>query len=76
MSDPREPIERRDPREGTPDVGGPAGEQENAASDLQAAQEEAAQEEVTQENAANDLDADIAIEEDTLKTVDPDNRPA
>jgi hypothetical protein len=55
MSDPQEPIERRDPHEDTPDVDAPKAEKENA---------------------ANDLDADIAVEEDTLKTVDPDNPPA
>jgi hypothetical protein len=66
MTDPREPVQRRDPNERTPDVGGPDAQQKNEASDLNIAQEE----------DADELDADNPVEEDTLETLDPDNAPA
>ena len=65
MTDPREPFQRRDPNERTPDVGGPDAEQENEASDLEEAQED-----------ADELEADNPVEADTLETIDPDNAPA
>ena len=71
MTDPREPVQRRDPNERTPDVGGPDAQQKNEASDLNIAQSEAAE-----ESDADELEADNPVEEDTLETLDPDNAPA
>jgi hypothetical protein len=79
MSDPRAPFQRHDPRDGTPGLGGPDAEQENAASDLEAAQERAAEQGGADAGAgadADELEADNPVEEDTLETIDPDNAPA
>lgn len=77
MTDPRAPLERRDPHEGTPDVGGPDAAQRNAASEMEAAEEAAARSDDENPAAdADDLEADNPVEEDTLETVDPDNAPA
>lgn len=65
MTDPREPFERRDPDENTPDVGDPEKvrpEQGNAAEELGA--------------DANELDADNEVEQDSIETLDPENPPA
>lgn len=75
MTDPRETTQRHDRRAGTPDVGGPAAKQDDAASEFETAEERAAQGDRPGEDA-NDLEADNPVEEDTLETVDPDNAPA
>ncbi|RXZ73052.1 hypothetical protein [Agromyces albus] len=65
MTDPREPFERRDPDENTPDVGEPEKvrpEQGNDAEELGP--------------DANELDADNEVEQDTIDTLDPENPPA
>lgn len=65
MTDPREPFERRDPDENTPDVGEPQKvrtEQGNDAEELGA--------------DANELDADNEVEQDSIDTLDPENPPA
>ncbi|MFD4422143.1 hypothetical protein ACFWN7_11650 [Agromyces sp. NPDC058484] len=70
MTDPRDHAQRHEARPGTPGTVGPErteGEPRNDADEL------TPDGEVEKGPDANDLDADIAVEEDTIKTVDPDN---
>ena len=71
MTDPRDLAQRHDPDRYTPDVGGPAdeGEPRNDADDVVAQGDDFGPD-------ADELDADNAVEADTIETLDPENPPA
>ena len=70
MTDPRDHAQRRDPDRYTPDVGGPAeGEPRNDADDVVAQGDDLGPD-------ADELDADNAVEADTIETLDSENPPA
>jgi hypothetical protein len=80
MTDPREFTERHDANRFTPDVGEAEradGEQRNDAEELRRDADEVGPDgEVEQGPDTNELDADNAVEQDSIETVDPDNAPA
>ncbi len=79
MTDPRETNQRHDPDEHTPDLGEPdaaRGEQRNAADDIMYDEEDVAEGADDLGPDANELDADNAVEQDTIDTLDPGNPPA
>ena len=72
MTDPRDHAQRHDANEHTPDVGQPQEtptEPRNDADDLMEDGDELGPD-------ANELDADNAVEADSIETLDPDNPPA
>lgn len=79
MTDPRETTQRHDPDEHTPDLGEPdeaRGEQRNAADAVMYDGQDVAEGGGDLGPDANELDADNAVEQDTIETLDPDNPPA
>lgn len=79
MTDPRETTQRHDPNEHTPDLGEPdkaRGEQRNDADDIMYDEEDVAEGGDDLGPDANELDADNAVEQDTIDTLDPENPPA
>jgi hypothetical protein len=92
MTDPRDTTQRHDPRNVDSGVRGPAertaademeiAEQDTAEmdlADLETVEEDAAQDAAARGDDgddANDLEADNAVEADSLETLDPDNAPA
>lgn len=87
MTDPRESVQRHDPNRFTPDLGEPDradGEQRNDAEGMAADAEKLPPadpgdlppvgDEVGPD--ADELDADNAVEQDTIDTLDPENPPA
>jgi hypothetical protein len=71
MTDPRDHAQRHDAGSDTPDVGRreTEGEPRNDADDVVPVGDEVGPD-------ADELDADNAIEAETIETVDPDNAPA
>ena len=71
MTDPRDHAQRHDAGGDTPDVGRreTEGEPRNDADDVVAVGDEVGPD-------ADELDADNAVEAETIETVDPDNAPA
>lgn len=76
MTDPRETTQRHDPRNIDSGVRDRAGDERTAADDMETAEEDAAQDAASQGDDPNDLEADNAVEADSLETLDPDNPPA
>ena len=79
MTDPRETTQRHDANENTPDLGTPdraTGEQRNDADEIMYDREDVAEGGEDLGADADELDADIAVEEDTIETLDPENPPA
>lgn len=76
MTDPREATQRHDPRTTDSGVSGPSDDERTAADDMETAEEDAAQDAESQGDDPNDLEADNAVEADSLETLDPDNPPA
>ena len=76
MTDPRETTQRHDPRNVDSGVRDRADDERTAADDMETAEEDAAQDAASQGDDPNDLEADNAVEADSLETLDPDNPPA
>ncbi len=79
MTDPRETTQRHDPNEHTPDLGESdtaRGEQRNDADDIMYDEEHVAEGGDDLGPDANELDADNAVEQDMIDTLDPENPPA
>lgn len=76
MTDPRETTQRHDPQNVDSGVRDPADDERTAADEMETAEEDAAQDAASQGDDPNDLEADNAVEADSLETLDPDNPPA
>ncbi|HEY9323897.1 MAG TPA: hypothetical protein VIP50_03115 [Agromyces sp.] len=76
MTDPRETTQRHDPRNVDSGVRDLADDERTAADEMETAEEDAAQDAASQGDDPNDLEADNAVEADSLETLDPDNPPA
>jgi len=80
MTDPRDHAQRHDATEHTPDTGQPEDTttgQRNSADELRSARTDdgVGADEVPGPDA-DELDADNAVEQDTIETLDPENPPA
>lgn len=79
MTDPRESTQRHDANRFTPDLGEPdraAGRQRNDADGIAADAEKLPPVGDEPGPDADELDADNAVEEDMIETLDPENPPS